>query len=365
MRVLALGPESFGGFAGMAQGTRDYLSGLLTTPEVDEVLLLARNPPSESFARPDGLSEECLPGNPARYAVEAFRRQARERFDLVVCVHVNLMPVAAALKAAFGVPVWLMVHGIDAWEPRGPLRRRSVARADLVTASSRYTRERFLAWSGVDPARAVVLNNPFHPERFRPGEKPEYLLERYGLRGRKVLLTLGSMLGGDRFKGHNEILDALPALCESHPELAWLVVGGGADRARIEARVAASDVADRVTFAGRIPEEEKRDHYLVADAFALPSCTEGFGIVYLEAAACGLPVLGSVRDGSRDPLCDGELGVLVDPRDPADLLRGLEELLQRERRVPPELERFTFERLAERMRALVARFFPEERRRAA
>src|SRR5258708_29465186 len=90
---------------------------------------------------------------------------------------------------------------------------------------------------------------------------------------------------------------------------------------------------EHVIFAGRIPEEEKIDHYNLADAFAMPSTSEGFGFVFLEAAACGLPVLGGKADGSRDALVDGELGLMVDPESPDELLDGLETILKREKRV--------------------------------
>src|SRR5436853_340883 len=78
-----------------------------------------------------------------------------------------------------------------------------------------------------------------------------------------------------------------------------------------------------VGFAGRIAESEKLDHYNVADAFAMPSLREGFGFVFLEAAACGLPVLGGSKDGSRDALVDGHLGAMVDPEDADELFGGL------------------------------------------
>lgn len=360
MRVLALGPESYGGFAGIAQGTRDFLDGLLTSEHVDGIDLLARRVPDGGPPAPSGLTERTHPGWSPGYASAALGIAARTRPGFVFCLHVNLMPVAAALRRVFGAPVWLAVHGIEAWEPpRSALRRSSVKAASFVTSSSRYTRERFLAWSGVDPARAEVNNNPVHLERWAPGPKPAYLVERYGLAGRRVLTTLGRMLGGGRYKGHDEILAVLPALAAEHDDLTWLIVGDGPDGARIERAVHAAGMTGRVVFAGRVPEEEKRDHYLVSDAYALPSRTEGFGIAYLEAAACGIPVLGSVVDGSRDALADGRIGVLVDPDDRASLLAGLRELLARGKGVPPAIEELSFERMAARMRRMVAeRFAP-------
>jgi glycosyltransferase involved in cell wall biosynthesis len=113
-------------------------------------------------------------------------------------------------------------------------------------------------------------------------------------------------------------------------------------------------VADRVVFAGRVDEEEKADHYRLADVFVMPGRGEGFGIVYLEALACGIPVVGSVLDGSRDALLDGRLGVLVDPDDRADLVRGIREALTRPKgEVSPLLSEFSEERFAGRVHAIL------------
>ena len=354
MRVLALGPEPYEGFAGIAQGTRDFLNGLASANDVESIHLLARRAPDGGPSPPSAIISESSEGFAPRYAARAARLARTGGFDLVFCLHVNLMPVAAAIGRVFGLPVWLTIHGIEAWEPpRSSWKRRAISSATLVTSSSRYTRERFLEWARLPAERVAVNNNPVHLERWGPGPKPAALVERYGLGGKRVLMTLGRMLGGDRFKGHDEILDVLPELAETHEDVAWLVVGDGPDRARIEERVRTSAVSNRVVFTGRIADSEKRDHYLVSDAYALPSTTEGFGIAYLEAAACGLPVLGSSRDGSRDALADGRMGILVDPTDRASLLDGLRRLLESPKGVPGELNEFSFEHMSHRMRSLL------------
>ncbi len=364
-RVLVLGPESYGGFAGIAQGTRDYLDALSTAPGVEGCKLLARRKPDGGPNAPDYLEEEVCSGSGLRYAWQAWRSARREPFLFVYCLHVNLMPVAAFLRRTLGLRVWLSLHGIDAWCPEAGLRRRAAREVDLVTTSSAWTRDQFLDWAPLSPDRVSVLNNPVHLERWSPGPKPEYLLERYGLRGRKVLLTLGRLPEGHRKKGHDEILDLLPILAAREPRLSWLIAGDGPDRGRLEKKVRSLGLEGRVVFAGRIPEEEKLDHYRVADAFALPSCTEGFGIVYLEAMACGLPALGSTRDGSYDALGGGRLGLCVDPENKAELMDGLLQLLGRPKCVPERIEDSGFPAMRSRLHALLkTEGFVGERRAA-
>ena len=362
--ILVLGPESWGGLGGIAQGTRDYLGAIAASASVEHLTLLARKPPHTSIERPESIAEEACPGAPWRYAKRVWQLARSRRFDGVIALHVNLMPLAAMLARASCLPTWLFLHGIDAWAPPGGLRTWAAKKASLATASSRITRDRFLDWSKLDSNRARVLHNPVDLDRFTPGPRPLELVERYGLAGKRALLTLGQLRGGNRGKGHDEITTVLPRLLERHPDLVWLVVGDGPDRARIEQRVQTAGLADHVRFAGTIREEEKLAHYRVADAFALAGTTEGLGIVYLEALATGLPVLGSALDGSRDALRDGELGTLVDPTNPQALCAGLEELCKRPKSVPAGLEHFSYRNLLTRVDELLSTW-PKKRRSAA
>src|SRR5262249_27195287 len=155
------------------------------------------------------------------------------------------------------------------------------------------------------------------------------------------------------YKGQDRIITLLPKLISKFPDLVFMIVGDGSDRARLEEIVTTLTLQEHVIFAGRIPENEKVDHYNLADAFAMPSTSEGFGFVFLEAAACGLPVLGGRIDGSRDALVDGQLGVMIDPENTDELLDGLEEILQRKKHVPDCLGPFDFPRFSRQIQELV------------
>ena len=129
--------------------------------------------------------------------------------------------------------------------------------------------------------------------------------------------------------------------------------GDGDDRPRLEAKAERLGVNDRVVFAGYVPEEEKEDHYRLADAFVMPGRGEGFGIVYLEAMACGVPVVASSADASREAVRNGQLGSVVDPDDPDDLLRGIHEALDTGREVPEGLAYFSYENFEDRWQRLI------------
>jgi glycosyltransferase involved in cell wall biosynthesis len=181
----------------------------------------------------------------------------------------------------------------------------------------------------VVPERVRVLPNTFEP-RFAPGPKPNYLLDRYNLRGRRVLLTVSRLAASERYKGHDQVISILPRVLERFPDATYLIVGDGDDRQRLEALAVAFGVADTTKFAGHVPHDELPDYFRLADAFVMPSTGEGFGIAFLEAAASGLPVIGSNRDGSVDALADGAIGTLVDPDRQEGLLAAICNALARE-----------------------------------
>jgi phosphatidylinositol alpha-1,6-mannosyltransferase len=355
MKILALMPDAYAGPGGIAQYSRDLVDALCASDRVEAVVSIPRHRPPTVADLPPKLTEHPTPGSPARYAAAALAGARAFRPDVVLCGHANLLPVAAVLRRASGARVVLQVHGVEIWERGGAARRRALRSADCVLAVSRYTRERLLAWSGLDPHRVRVIPNTIRLERYGPGDRPAYLVDRYGAAGRRVLLTLGRLSSRERYKGQDRIIELLTDLARRVPEVLYVVAGDGDDRPRLEALAHRLGVDGLVRFCGLVPEAEKADHYRLADAFAMPSTGEGFGIVFLEAAACGVPVLGGGTDGSRDALRDGELGVMADPTNPQALLDGLARVLAAERGVPASVERFAFPHYCEHVERVFVR----------
>jgi glycosyltransferase involved in cell wall biosynthesis len=363
MRLLALVTDAFGGQGGIAKFNRDMLTALCRWPGVEEVVALPRLQTQPNGRLPERLTYlAASAGGKVKYSRVLLSCLARDRQFLgVVCGHLHLLPLAAFAAQATGSPLVLVVHGIEAWQrPRGRLAGRLVGCADAFVAVSEFTKGRFLAWTGLDPSRGHVIPNCIDLNGFGPGPKREDLVRRYGLKGRRVILTLGRLSASERYKGHDEILAVLADVARDMPEIVYLVVGDGNDRGRLEARAAALGVSDRVVFAGSVTDSEKADHYRLADLFAMPGRGEGFGIVYLEALACGVPVLASTADASRETVRDGAWGRLVDPSDLNQIRRAiLSALLEpRPQTAPAGLDYYTFERFEERWLRLGARLFP-------
>ena len=259
------------------------------------------------------------------------------------------------------VPLILIIYGIDAWQPtKNRLANWLADRADWVVSISDITAQKFRAWARAGTQQLMVLPNAIHPEWYGPGVKNPALLKRYRLEGKTVLMTLGRLVSAERYKGFDEVIDVLPALASVNPNLAYLIVGEGSDRRRLEEKVRALGLADRVVFAGLVPEVEKADHYRLADAYIMASRGEGFGFVLLEAMACGVPVIASTLDGGREAVLDGKLGMLVDPGDADGLKRAVLDTLQRPTGVVPEgLEHFAFPHFEARVHGLIGQVLPE------
>lgn len=272
---------------------------------------------------------------PARLQTPAFvsqliGRALAGRPDLILSTHLNFAPAAHALKRWQGIPYWVVAHGLEAWEIPQPRRRAALAAADAILPVSPYTQTRLQQALGLAEDHFRCLPNTFDPSRFQPGPKPDYLLSRYSLCPEQpVLLTVNRLVASEPFRPYDQVLAALPALRQRFPNLHYVIAGKGDDRPRLEQSIHDLGLEDAVTLAGFVPDAELPDHYNLADMFVLPSKYEGFGIVFLEALACGRPAVGSLQDGGRDALLGGELGALVNPDALSDLVDTVTQILQK------------------------------------
>lgn len=324
-KALVLVTDAFGGFGGIAKFNRDFLSALAAHSSLAEVIAVPRIMPVPSEPLPSKLAYRYDALGSKRQFMRVLGSAARSLRScrpkpIIICGHVRLLPAAFAAQRICGGRIHLVIHGIDAWRrSRNPLLNRCARRIDGFISVSQVTTRRFTQWSGLRADQGRLLPNCVDLDQFRPGPKSHALIDRYQLYGRRVLLTLGRLASAERSKGFDEVLQVLPELALEMPEVFYLIVGDGPDRPRLEAKAAQLGVAGRVHFTGRITEAEKADHYRLADLFVMPSSGEGFGIVFLEALACGVPVIGSIADGSEETLLHGRLGQLVNPRDPVEI----------------------------------------------
>lgn len=357
MRVLALVTEAFGGSGGLAQANRDLLNAVSNVPGVESIVVLPRlaGKPAKKSRQP--LIQMKAVQNRIAYAASAAWCLLRHGpFDLIFCGHLFMMPLAHLLSRLAGIPVWLHVHGIEAWERPGQAVRASAESARLVTAISRFTRRKLLSWAAIPPERVRVLPDTVD-ERFSPGIKPASLIRRHGLEGKKILLTVSRLSAEERYKGHDRVISVLPGLLRAAPDLAYVIAGEGNDRGRLERLAAELNVSGSVIFLGYVDDAMLVDVYRMADLFVMPSTGEGFGIAFLEAARSGIQVIGGNEDGSRDALRDGRIGRAVDPRDLEQLSQAILRALASPAEPVTEAKTFCRENFSRFTRELIHGYF--------
>jgi glycosyltransferase involved in cell wall biosynthesis len=210
------------------------------------------------------------------------------------------------------------------------LGRQILGRAAKVLATSEdYARASRLApLARARPGLVDELPNGVDARRFHPGVEGRAVRDHYDLRPEdRTVLFVGALDRAHYFKGISVLLQALGRI--SDPGLRLLVVGDGDLRAVYKRQAQEIGVAARVTFCGRVPDADLPAHYAASDLLVLPSTTmgEAFGVVLLEAMACGKPVIASNLPGVRSVVEDGQDGLLVRPGDAADLAEKVQRLL--------------------------------------
>jgi phosphatidylinositol alpha-1,6-mannosyltransferase len=354
-RILAIVAEAYGCSGGIAQFNRNLFEAVTAHDDIDLHVLALLGSPTPDVPRSVSFSVPS-PGKKIGFALAALRKTAGLRPDLILNGTVGFGPLALPLTIVSRAKLWTTTHGVDVWQPGPRVDNASLRRSDLVTTVSEYTRGRLRGWSGIPVERIRLLHNTIDLGRFTPGPAPEHLIGRYDVRGKKVLLTVGRLSVHERYKGQDRVIRVLADLERASGPLCYIIAGSGDDRPRLEQLAREHNVSHLVTFAGFVPDEEILDHYRLADVFVMPSTGEGFGIVFLEAMACGCPVIAGNRDGSVDALAHGELGRLIDPHAPDELLQALVATLgegRRHDRSIPGLERFSMPRFSDRVDELI------------
>jgi len=257
-------------------------------------------------------------------AVKAARRKAK----LVLAAHPNLTPVVQAMRiVAPRMKSIVCAHGADVWEPLGILQRLALRHSNLVLAPSKDTAEHVATEQGVPEERIRVLPWGLDPQfeaLISPGSHP-VLPENFP--SGRVILSVGRWLAAERYKGMDTLITALPRLLTQRPEVQLVLVGSGDDRAWLEDLAEQTGVNRHVHFLTGLTYSEIAACYAACEIFAMPSAGEGFGLVYLEAMACGKPVIGGLHGGAPEVIQDGVTGYLVPHGVPIQLATSMETLL--------------------------------------
>ena len=238
--------------------------------------------------------------------------------DIVILNHINLSLIGIVIKLFNPqCQMWLIAHGIEVWRPLNIIKRTFLNKCcDKIICVSSFTRKQMISNHQSDPNKCVVLNNVIDPFIKLPDtfDKPEYLLNRYGFNSsNQVIFTLTRLASSEQYKGYEQVIKAVGNLKQVFPNIRYILSGqyDHVEEIRIKSLIDKYNVNNEVILTGFLNENELTDHFLLADLFVLPSKKEGFGIVFVEALACGLPVICGNADGSTDAIKDGKLGTAI------------------------------------------------------
>ncbi len=336
-------------FPPMPGGCSRYYERLCQqAPEGSLEVLAPRLPGWERVdaALPVRVHRRSIPTNPrplprlvqcALLAWHAARLVRRGDFCAVHLGHLYQLPLGVLLRWLFSLPYAVYLHGGESpgllrWRVARAVFRRWLRGAAAVAVNSEFTRRHFVEL-GFHLPRTVNVPPTVDPRRYHaPAEARQRLRRLLGLDEYFVVLSVGRLVAR---KAHDLVLHAVARLVQEGEPVAAVLVGEGPQRASVEGLARELGIADRVRFAGFVPDDVLPDYYAAADAFVLPSRrlaerdgVEGFGMVFLEAGAAGLPVVGAATGGIPEAVEHGRTGFLVPPDDTDALAGALRRLLR-------------------------------------
>jgi phosphatidyl-myo-inositol dimannoside synthase len=254
--------------------------------------------------------------------------RARDNAKIILAAHPHLaLPAMLAKMRAAGSKTIVMSHGIEVWKRLPFLRRRALQQANCILAPSSDTARKLADVQSVRTEKIRRLPWPVNAEILRMADASSTLPVPQEFPQGAVVLTVGRWSASERYKGADDLIEAIAQLQAGSPELQLVAVGGGDDLPRLRQFASDCGVANRVTFLEGLTREQIAACYARCDIFALPSAGEGFGLVFLEAMAFGKPVIGADSGGIPDLVENGANGLLIPPRDRERLAEALKILL--------------------------------------
>jgi phosphatidylinositol alpha-1,6-mannosyltransferase len=342
MRILLVTrdfPPFHGGVAQVAYGLGAAFRGLGHEVEVHCSHRRGLSPPNETYpfsvrtvsGKRDEGDHRTFPA-----ALRDYRQRSGDP-DLMVAVHWKAARSTARTCARAGIRLFTVLHAKEVTEriplPLLLLLRRLLARSEAIICVSRFTADEAMLRFRLPAAKVTVIHPGVDPAIYHPAPSAPGFHERYGLGDGPVILTMARVIAR---KGHDVVVRALPAVLERHPAAVYVVCGKPFEpfASRLKALVADMGLSAHVRFTGHVPAADVVEMYRACAVCVMPSRiiekkgdTEGFGITFIEAGACGKPVIGGREAGVVDAIVDGETGLLVDPADPAAVADALNRIL--------------------------------------
>ncbi|MFC1590732.1 glycosyltransferase family 4 protein [Candidatus Omnitrophota bacterium] len=269
--------------------------------------------------------------------VFSLRLIGRYRIEKVVCGQpVSAGAIGLLLKKIFGTPYCVYVYGGERAKFRRfigiiPLLKCIAANAEEVIANSNYTADEYRGY-GIGSIKITVITPGVDTKVFTRPDDADSLKAELGLSGKRVLFTAARL---SERKGHDLTILAMPEVIKEVPDCVYVIAGDGPRMGRLKGMVRELRLEGRVIFTGFLNDERLTDYYKACDLFVMVNretkgveTVEGFGTSFIEASACGKPVIGGRSGGVEDAVVDNETGILVDPLNKDDISGAIIRILK-------------------------------------
>ncbi|HEY0704376.1 MAG TPA: glycosyltransferase family 4 protein [Candidatus Acidoferrales bacterium] len=331
IQIVGLYPQ-LTGFGGIQQASRQMacaLQNILARRDASLSLLGLNDP---TGAQTLALGSNTIPfagfdRAKIRFVANALLQAARKP-RIIIAGHPNLAQPAAWMKkfSPFS-KIIVLCHGIDVWDRLPHRRRKALLAADIALVPSTYTAQKLASIQEFPGQKIRTLPWPINNETLKRAENRAALNAPPDFPSGRVILAVGRWASTEKYKGADDLIRALPQLINLFPDLHLALVGRGDDIPRLKSIASNLKISPSVHFLEGLTDEQLAACYARAEIFALPSTGEGFGIVFLEAMAFGLPVVGAAAGGVTDIIENDVNGLLVPPKNEQALTQALNRLL--------------------------------------
>lgn len=263
-------------------------------------------------------------------------RCAKARPEAILCTHVHLAHLVRLCRAVTGCKYATSAHGLEVWNRLSAVRSWGLLGSDVVLSVSEFTKQKLMSKHRMPERKIRILHSAIDP--LLEGQSPRAAASvRHRVGDGPLLLLVGRMASSERYKGHEATIRAMATVKHKVPQARLAIVGDGDDKDRLAQLARSLGLQDCVVFLGHVADSELAHLYRTCRAFVMPCMTEerdgelvgeGFGIVFLEAAAFGKPAIAGRFGASAEAVLDGETGILVDPTDIHDIAQAMERLLE-------------------------------------
>jgi phosphatidylinositol alpha-1,6-mannosyltransferase len=242
--------------------------------------------------------------------------------------------MAKRLRNAGGKNIVALTHGHEVWWAKLPISRSAIAKisrdVDTLTYLGDFTKNAMLPVIA-DSSKLVKIAPGIDVKHFSPSEIDLKLIEKYKLQNRRVIVSVGRLV---HRKGQDKLIEAMPEILKKYPDAVLLLVGQGPIKSMLDKLIRHHGLENHVIFTGRIQFADLPKYIQLGEIFAMPSRdrffgleVEGLGIVYLEASACGVPVIVGKSGGAPDAVIENKTGLTVDGTSSKEIAEAVCKLL--------------------------------------